>query len=465
MEEKRPISDKAILEAFGETGDFVARDVDAAGFRLRAYFIDGLTSGGDISDFVIKPLSTVLSGQTPSELLEKARTGSVYNCVVDPVEDLDAALLKLVNGFCLVVFPGESTALAFETKTGVNRGPSQTEVENTVKGAKDAFTENIRLNTMMLRRHLRTPDLRFDQSVVGNRSHTNVAVSWLQGVTDPRLVERTKRRLQEIDIEGLLTPASVEEYVTGSRKTAFPLLQYTERTDRFCTALLHGRLGILVDGLPLGYLVPVDLGRLMDSPEDLGRDYVSASAIRVLRYAALLLSLVLPGLYVAMAAFHQEMLPTQLLLAIIESKESVPFPTIAEVLFLLLAFEILQEAGLQLPQSIGQTVSIIGGLVVGTAAVEAKLVSPAALIVVSVAGICGFALPGRDFADAIRIWRLILSIFASVAGLFGLTAGFLLLVGHLSGLSSYGISYLSPFSAAKGGGAVLRKRLFARKQK
>ena len=113
MEEKRPISDKAILEAFGETGDFVARDVDAAGFRLRAYFIDGLTSGGDISDFVIKPLSTVLSGQTPSELLEKARTGSVYNCVVDPVEDLDAALLKLVNGFCLVVFPGESTALAF----------------------------------------------------------------------------------------------------------------------------------------------------------------------------------------------------------------------------------------------------------------------------------------------------------------------------------------------------------------
>lgn len=462
MEAKRPVTDRAILDAFGGTGDLVARDVEAAGHRLRVYFIDGLTAGGDISDFVIKPISMALQGRTMAELVEKAKTGTIYNAVAAPVEDLDAALAKLVNGHCLVLFPGESTAMAFETKSGVNRGPSTPQVENTVKGAKDAFTENMRLNTMLVRRHLRTAELRFTQTVVGRRSHTNVSVAWIDGITDPQLVERTCRRLDSLDIDGLVTPAAVEEYISGSRKTAFPLLQYTERTDRFVTALLDGRVGIFVDGLPLGYLVPVDLGRLMDSPEDLSRDYVSASAIRVLRYGALLLSLLLPGLYVAMAAFHQEMIPTQLLLAIIESKKSVPFPTIVEVLFLLLAFEILQEAGLQLPQSIGQTVSIIGGLVVGTAAVEAKLVSPAALIVVSVAGICGFALPGRDFADAIRIWRLISAVFASLAGLFGLSVALLLLIGHLAGLQSYGLSYLSPFSGAAGGGAVLRKRLSTR---
>ena len=363
------------------------------------------------------------------------------------------------NGFTLVLFPGESTALAFETKTTVDRGPSEPSVENTVKGAKDAFTENMRINTSLLRRHMRSASLRFTQCVAGKRTQTNISVAWVEGVTGKELVDRTVERLEKLELESLATPAAVEESITGSRRTAFPLLQYTERTDRFITALLDGRIGILVDGLPMGYLAPVDLGRLMTSPEDLSRDYVSASAIRVIRYGALLVSLLLPALYVAMAAFHQEMIPTKLLLAIIESKESVPFPTILEVLGLLLAFEILQEAGLQLPQSIGQTVSIIGGLVVGTAAVEAKLISPAPLIVVSVAGICGFALPGRDFADAIRIWRLLLAILASVGGLFGLSTGFLLLTGHLAGLRSYGVPYLSPFSAATGGGAVLRKRL------
>ena len=459
----QPLSAARVEAAFGESGDFVARDVEAAGFRLRLLFVDGLVTGGFISEYVVRPLATALTGGSMEQLLERARNGVVYNAVCQVVEREEDAVSKLLNGFAVVCFPGEPTALAFETKTTVNRSPAPPEVENTVKGAKDAFTENMRVNTGLVRRHMRSADLRFTQLVVGRQTATNVSVAWVRGQTDPRLVERTVQRLRELEIDSFATPAAVEEYLTGSRKTAFPLLQYTERTDRFVTALLAGRVGILVDGLPLAYLAPVNLGRLMDSPEDLSRDFVSASAIRVLRYGALLLTLLLPGLYVAVAAFHQEMIPTALLLSIVQSKQQVPFPTIFEVLFLLLAFEILQEAGLQLPQSIGQTVSIIGGLVVGTAAVEAKLVSPAALIAVSVAGICGFALPGRDFADAVRIWRLIAAVFASLAGLFGLTAAFLLLIGHLSGLRSYGASYLAPFSAASGGGAVLRRRLVTRR--
>lgn len=272
-----------------------------------------------------------------------------------------------------------------------------------------------------------------------------------------------EKRLENIDIDGMLTPASVEEYVTGSRRTAFPLLQYTERPDTFCQGLLNGQVGFLVDGLPLGYLAPVDLGILMKSTEDRAVDYLSASCLRVLRYLALLAALLLPGLYVAMATYHQEMIPTKLLLAIIESKREVPFDTVFEVVGLLAAFELLQEAGLHLPQAIGTAVSIIGGLVVGTTAVDARLVSPAALIVTASAGICGFTLPSRDLSDAVRIWRFALAILAGAGGLFALTAGGIALLIHLSGLTSLDVSYLAPFSDARARRAVLRPLLVRQK--
>ena len=458
MEYPQGITEAHVEQVFQGAADLVIRPLQLGPVRATAYYIDGLTSGSEIADFVLHPISQKLRG-TAQEMLDQCLDGTVYSAVAQPVENMADLCRLLVNGFCVVVFEGLDRAAAFEAKTGEKRSPAPPEVENTVKGPKDAFTETVRTNTSLLRRHLRSPWLRFYETQVGTHSMTNVTVVWLEGVTDPKLVQRMKQRLASIDADGFLTPASVEEYVTGSRRTPFPLLQYTERTDKFGCGLLDGRVGLLIDGLPLGYLSPVNLAGFLASPEDLGMDFVSASFVRVLRYAALLVSLLLPALYAAMAAFHQEMIPTKLLLAIIESKEQVPFPTMFEVIGLLVAFEILQEAGIHLPQSLGQTVSIIGGLVVGSAAVEAKLISPAALIVVAVAGICGFAIPGRELADATRIWRFALTACAAVAGLFGLTVGLICLLLHLGGLESFGMSYLRPFDRARTGGVVLRRRL------
>lgn len=433
-----PMTKENFQRIFADCGDFNQRRILVGPEKQEvwAFSIDGLVSDTNVSDFIVKPL--VEAGCSIG--LEQAGN-VIYNAVALPVKNMDDGVQKLVNGFCVVLFV-ENQCGAFEVKTGEKRSVSRPEVETTVKGPKDAFTETVRTNTSLLRRHLRTPELRLREHVVGRRSLTNVTVCSVAGLTDPGMVAAVEQRLESIDVDGVLSPAAVEEYLTGGRKTAFPLQIYTERPDRFAWGLLEGRVGLLVDGLPLGYLLPCNLEDFLKSPEDRSGNYVVASCIKFLRYLSLAGALLLPGFFGAVSLYHQEMIPAPWLGTIGESRSSVPFSVGTEVLLLLVAFELLQEAGLHLPQNLGQAVSIIGGLVVGSASVEAGLISPAALIVVAAAGICGYTLPQRDFADGIRVWRFAIAVAGLLAGLAGVTLTGIALLIHLGDLRSLGRSYL-----------------------
>ena len=458
--EVRKMTDAEIRAVFEGASDFETRILRTGESTMYAYFIDGLVSSGFIADYIYKPITLDLP-QNIVDAYHAALRGGIYNAVARPCKDLQDVAMKIVNGFCVVLFP-DAGAIAFEARTGVSRNPQPPDVENTVKGPKDAFVETIRINTSLIRRQLRTPDLRITGTTVGKRSLTNVSVVWIQGLTNRELVQRMNERLNSINVDSFLSPSAVEEYVTGSRATAFPLLQYTERPDRFAQGLLDGRVGLLVDGLPLAYLVPVDLGYLLESPEDRSRDYISASCIRVLRYGALVISLLLPAVYISMVMFHAEYLPTKLLDTIMSGDQPRPFTTSWEVLGLLIAYELIQEAGIHLPQAIGQSVSMIGGIVVGTAAVEAGLIAPMVLIIVSITGICGFVLPNRDLANAVRVWRFAIAVLGILVGMWGVGIGVVILLGHLTTIRSLGIPYLIPTPAGRG---ILRKRMKHEKER
>lgn len=427
-------------------------------------FVAGMARLERACDYLLKPLaeSDALAGCDLTEAYRRIRDGCVYDLTVQELTDMDKTVAALINGDCVLIFePGK--ALSFMTGTEEKRSVSAPENEPAIKGAKDSFVESIRTNTSLVRRRLRAPELKVKEQIVGRQSLTPVDILYIDGITDPALVAETERRVKAIDVDALLMTGSLEEYIVDEVDTSFPLIAYTERPDRFCSGLVEGRVGVLIDGIPLGYLLPGTVGQFFKTGQDKSENWVVASALSVLRYVCMLITLFLPSLYVAAVTFHTEMIPLKLALSINAAKANVPFTTVFEVLIMLLAFEVLQEAGLRLPNAIGQTVSILGGLVVGSAAVEAKIVSPAVLIVVAIAGIAGYTMPSQDFASALRVWRFLLAVAASLAGCFGMVLVGAVLVCRLASIESFGVAYLTPFASNAGeqveGHAVLRQPL------
>ena len=456
--EKMKISKNNFKNIFSDCGDFEERKLRAEGnigLCVEAIWIDGLVNSIAVSEDLVRPFAmNPLLGRCKSEreCIELILSGQVYAATVRRREKMAEAVGDLLMGFVLLVFEREGVALSFDLRSLQSRAIGEPGIEKTVKGAKGAFVETMRVNTSLVRRHLRTSRLKLRQTPVGRKSGTNVAIMYVEDVAREATVDQVQRRLEAVDIDGLLAAGNLEQYICDHPRSPFPQLLHTERPDVFAADLLEGRVGLIVDGLPLGFLLPAPLPAFMAVGDDRARQFIVASFLRLLRWASLVITAVLPALFVAMSMYHQEMIPTRLLMSMIEAKQKVPFAAPLEILGLLLAFELLQEAGLRLPNPIGDTVSIIGALIVGQAAVEARVVSPVAVIVVAAAGICSFTLPSQDLAGALRLVRLALVVLAAALGLFGLMLGCALVLWHLCSMESFGIAYTAPLSEGGVGG-------------
>jgi len=438
-----------IEKSFSHCADFLAREVRCGGWLLHLFWLDGLTDGGEISEGVIRPLTDPLrfsSSMTEAELYSAALNGGVWSSSIREASSLPEVLTAVCGGSCALLFPCLRRCLCFEVKSPKVRSVSPPTVEKSVKGGKDAFVESLRTNSALVRRRLRSPKLKLEQTAVGLRSGTPADILYYDGITDPDTVALLRERLDAIDIDGLISAGNLEQYLTDAPRSPFPQLLHTERPDRFASELLAGRVGILVDGLPMGFLLPGTLAQFMVVAEDRAQNYLVASALLLLRWLSTAISLLFPVLFVAVSMFHPEMIPTKLLLSMIEAKQQVPFSAAAEVLTMLVAFELLMEAGIRLPDPVGDTVSIIGALIVGQSAVDARIVSPITVIVVATTAICGFTQPSRDMGAALRLCRFAMVLLAIFLGLYGIMLGLAALAWYLCTLESFGVPYTAPMS-------------------
>ncbi|HYE81139.1 MAG TPA: spore germination protein [Clostridia bacterium] len=437
----------------GSNADFKSRALlirDNPKIPATLAYIDGLIDSTIINENILKPLAQEEqfdSCKTETDAARLISMGKVYYASMNIRTNLKDLTDDILSGNTALIFNTIKTAFTFESKNALARAISEPTGESVIKGAKDSFIEDLRTNTAICRKKIRSPYLAIEEIKVGKQSRTGIAIVYMKNIANGKLVGEVRQRLEAVDIDKALTPGDVEEYIIDAKYSTFPQVIFTERPDRFCVSINDGRVGIIIDGLPITYIVPGTLLQFIQTPDDYSYQFIVGSLIRFLRFLSMFITLVLPGFYICITTFHPEMIPTELTFSIIAAKGGVPFPMFVEVIIMLIAFELLVEAGLRLPKTIGQTVSIVGGLVVGQAAVEAKLVSPATVIIVAITAIASFTMPNQDFSNALRLWRFIFVIFSSTIGMFGLTFGLIFLLYHWCRMETFGVPYLDPFVA------------------
>lgn len=367
---------------------------------------------------------------------------------VTPFLYVEDAAQGMLTGDAILFVDGYDKALKIADKGYPGAAIKEPDSEKSIRGSREGFTDSIKMNTALIRKRLRSTRVRVKELEQGVRSHTKVDMVYMQDLANPMVLEEIQKRLEAYEIDGVLDSGVIEQLVERKWYSPFPQFQTTQRPDRAALAVMEGRVVVLSDNSPVALILPTDFNSFIKTSDDYYNRFEEATFARILRYFAVFFSMALPGLYLAVTNFHTQILPTPLLLSFWEARIGVPFPAALEVILMELSFELLREAGVRLPGAMGNTIGIVGGLIIGQAAVDANIVSPIVVIVVAFTALCSFSIPNEEFAFSFRILKFFLIIMSAWLGFFGLLVGLLVILIHLSRLKSFGIPYLMPFVGA-----------------
>lgn len=433
---------KYIKEQIGMNSDMIIRQIPMQSDDASCIvYLESMINADSLNMHVIKPLS---------ELSDEPGHEDVLKCLsvpqVEKVSDLDAAITDIFRGKVVLLLENSKYVYLIPLMNSEARSIAEPDAEKAIRGSREGFVERIDINMFLIRRKLSDPKLVIEEKVVGTRTNTRIAILYIKDITNDSILEEVRNRIEKIKTDSITGTGMIEQFIEDSPLSIFPQIQNTERSERAVQAILGGRICILCDGTPFVLMLPAVFPHFLAASEDYYERTILGSFSRFLRYVAVLITITLPSLYIALTSFHLELIPFSLVLPLAEARKEIPFPPLVEAFILEIAVEFLREMGVRLPQPIGSTLGVVGGIVLGEAAIRASLVSPAMVIVVGATAVISFTIPSFSMVLALRFLRFFMMIMAGMFGAYGITIGWIFILGHLMRLESFSIPYLSPFA-------------------
>lgn len=433
----------------GNSPDITTRQIKI-GFKSIGYiYLESVSSDDKISDFLVKSITRLKRTHFLDNFftnLYKELENNIANSKMKTIDNYEDMFYYLSSGFTVVIVDGFNKSIVLETKEKLDRGVTEPTTEVSIRGPKDSFTENYNKNLGLVRKRVKDPNLWFKEFLVGRRSKTKVSVGYIKDIADINKVERVFQKIDSIDIDAILDSGYIRDFLAKDDRTTFPTIISTERPDLVSASLLEGKIVVIVENTPFALVMPGTITNFIHSPEDNYQKAINVSLTRALRLIAMLITITAPALYVAATTFNQEVIPDTLLISLAIQRSRVPFPTSFAIIILMLTFEILRESDMRLPETMGTSISIVGALVLGDAAVNAGIVSPIVVIVVAISSITGLLFTDMDIVNAFRYWRLFFLLVASTMGLIGFVIASIIFIIKLCSIESLELPYLTPFS-------------------